>query len=137
MVEINYIRKENINWLFCLSEQNFLLFLTNQYFKTYKRKLKIQAILFQQRFCKVDFIVNVLVKVQIFFLLEIFSVWDHSLQISQSELFCLRWPPSCFLEPTPRNSHLCRMAHLKKEICIWTVGKELLSEVSLHLHHVR
>lgn len=45
----------------------------------------MQAILFQQSVCKVDVIVNVLAKAQLLFSLEIFSVWDHSLQIPQSE----------------------------------------------------
>lgn len=45
----------------------------------------MQAILFQQTVCKVDVMVNVLVKAQLLFLLEIFSVWDHSLQTPKSE----------------------------------------------------
>lgn len=35
--------------------------------------------------CEVDDMVNVLVKAQLLFLLEIFSVWDHTLQMSKSE----------------------------------------------------
>lgn len=43
MVEINFIKmisKKEKKLLFWLGEQKFLLFLKNQYFKTYTKKLK-------------------------------------------------------------------------------------------------
>lgn len=45
----------------------------------------MQAIIFQQNVCKVGNMVNVLVKPQLLFLLDIFTVWDHFLQIPQRE----------------------------------------------------
>lgn len=96
----------------------------------------MEAILFQQNVCKEDNMVNVLVKPQLLFLLEIFTVWDHSLQILKESNFVSGGHLAASWSQHQEIITSAEWLIQVKEICISAIGKGMLSEVSLHLHRV-